>query len=258
MIIRDAFGEFANPRSRFALLATRDSTSKSRIRANVSCVEFALSRHSNRLERTKMKAANIGPAIVGLLFLSPPGTALAEVVDPGVRAGTPGGGMPLRGLTSDETVFFNDGLARFLEVESVTHGANNGLGPRFNSNQCFSCHSQPAAGGSSPPTNPLIALATLDGAANEVPWFITPTGPVREARFKIHPNGTPDGGVHDLFVITGRNDAAGCNIAQTSFLPAGDAVSGQGGNPNIAFRIPTPVFGAGLIESLPECMPMPP
>jgi CxxC motif-containing protein (DUF1111 family) len=85
-----------------------------------------------------------------------------------------------------------------------------------------------------------------------VPWFITPNGPVREVRFKRNPNGTNDGGVHDLFVITGRSDAAGCNIAQPDFLPAGNAVTGMGGNPNIIFRIPTPVFGSGLIEAIPD------
>jgi CxxC motif-containing protein (DUF1111 family) len=173
-------------------------------------------------------------------------------VDPGVRGGASGAGSPLPGLTADETAFFKDGLARFADVEAATGGANNGLGPRFNSNQCLSCHAQPAAGGSSPARNPLIAIATLNGAKNVVPWFITQNGPVREARFKRNPNGTNDGGVHDIFVITGRKDAAGCNIAQPSFLPAGDPLSGRGGNPNVIFRIPTPVFGAGLIEAIPD------
>jgi CxxC motif-containing protein (DUF1111 family) len=85
-----------------------------------------------------------------------------------------------------------------------------------------------------------------------VPWFITQNGPVREARFKRSPDGTNDGGVHDLFVITGRSDAVGCSIAQPNFLPAGNPLSGQGGNPNVIFRIPTPVFGAGLIEAIPD------
>jgi CxxC motif-containing protein (DUF1111 family) len=84
-----------------------------------------------------------------------------------------------------------------------------------------------------------------------VPWFVVPNGPVREARFQKS-NGVADGGVHDLFVITGRADAPGCNIAQPDFLPAGNPLTGQGGNPNIIFRIPTPVFGAGLIESIPD------
>src|SRR6202162_3525335 len=173
-------------------------------------------------------------------------------VDPGVRGGAAGAGAPLSGLTADETACFRDGLARFAEIEVVTGGKNDGLGPRFNSNQCLSCHSQPAAGGSSAARNPLIGVATLDGARNVVPWFITPDGPIREARFKRNPNGTNDGGVHDLFVITGRSDAAGWDIAQPSFLPAGNPLSAQGGNPNIVFRIPTPVFGAGLIEAISE------
>src|SRR5712692_8419899 len=135
-------------------------------------------------------------------------------VDPGVRGGAAGAGGPLNNLTADETAFFRDGLARLADVEVVTGGNNNGLGPRFNSNQCLSCHSQPAAGGSSPARNPEIAIATLSGAKNVLPWFITQNGPIREARFKRNPNGTNDGGVHNLFVITGRSDAAGCNIAQ--------------------------------------------
>jgi len=169
-----------------------------------------------------------------------------------VRGGAAGAGAPLSGLTADETAFFRDGLARFAEIEVVTGGSNNGLGPRFNSNQCLSCHSQPAAGGSSSARNPAIAIATLNGAKNAVPWFIAPNGPVREVRFKRNPDGTNDGEVHAIFVITGRSDAVSCNIAQPSFLPAGNTLSGQGGNPNIIFRIPTPVFGAGLIEAIPD------
>jgi len=173
-------------------------------------------------------------------------------VDPGVRGGPAGAGAPLQGLTADETAFFQDGQARFADVEVVTKGSNNGLGPRFNSNQCLSCHSQPDAGGSSPAQNPLIAVATLNGAKNTVPWFITQNGPIREARFKRSANGASDGEVHNLFVITGRTDAPGCNIVQPDFLPAGDPLTGQGGNSNIIFRIPTPLFGAGLIEAIPD------
>src|SRR5437667_9086384 len=180
------------------------------------------------------------------------GQAARGPVEPGVRGGAPGAGTALEGLTADETAFFQNGLAKFLEIESVTGGDNDGLGPRFNSNQCLSCHSQPSVGGSSPATNPLIRIATLDGARNVVPWFITQNGPIREARFKRNPNGTNDGGVHNLFVITGRKDAAGCNIAQPNFRPAGNPLTGKGGNPNIVFRIPTPVFGAGLIEAIPD------
>jgi CxxC motif-containing protein (DUF1111 family) len=183
------------------------------------------------------------------------GCALSQTkstpVDPGVRGGPPGAGGPLNGLTADETVFFQDGQGRFAEINVVRGGSNNGLGPRFNSNQCFSCHAQPSIGGTSPAKNPLPDVAHLAGAKNTVPWFITDNGPIREARFKKS-NGASDGNVHNLFVVTGRSDAPGCDIAQFDFLPAGNPLTGQGGNPNIIFRIPTPVFGAGLIESIPD------
>src|ERR1017187_5286662 len=179
------------------------------------------------------------------------GQTRSAPVDPGVRGGAAGAGDPLQGLSADETAFFLDGPARVAEIEVVNKGANNGLGPRFNSNQCFSCHSQPNIGGTSPAKNPLPEVAALDGAKNAVPWFIVPNGPVREARFQKS-NGNADGEVHDLFVITGRSDAPGCNIAQFDFLPAGNPLTGQGGNSNIIFRIPTPGFGAGLIEAIPD------
>ena len=167
-------------------------------------------------------------------------------IDPGVRAGAAGAGSPLPGLTADENAFFRDGLARFAEIEVVTGGNNNGLGPRFNSNQCLSCHAQPAGGGSSPARNPLIGIATLNGARNLVPWFITQNGPVREARFKRNSNGTNDGEVHDVFVITGRSDAVGCNIAQPNFLPAGNPLSALGGirTSFFAFRHPSLALGS--------------
>src|SRR5579863_4746251 len=90
-------------------------------------------------------------------------------VDPGVRGGPAGAGTPLKGLTADETAFFRDGQARFADIEVVTGSANNGLGPRFNSNQCLSCHAQPSIGGTSPAQNPLPAIGALDGATNATP-----------------------------------------------------------------------------------------
>src|SRR5256884_3413658 len=106
--------------------------------------------------------------------------------------------------------------------------------------------SQPSAAGRIPAVNPLPAVALADGATNAVPWFIVSNGPIREARF------VSDGGVNDLFVVTTRSDAAGCQIAQPSFAPAGNGFTGQGGNPNIVYRIPTPLLGAGLIEGIPD------
>jgi CxxC motif-containing protein (DUF1111 family) len=189
--------------------------------------------------------------------LQPP-HAMSQPTDPGVRRAPTDNGTPrsLTGLNQEELNFFQDGMARFNFIELVSggnaqQGTGNGLGPRFNSNQCASCHVQPNVGGSSPPVNPLLAVATADGATNVMPWFDAPNGPIREARF-VQSNGVKDGGVHNLFVVTGRTDAGACNITQPNFLPAGNPLTGQGGNRNIVFRIPTPIFGAGLIEAIPD------
>jgi CxxC motif-containing protein (DUF1111 family) len=164
-----------------------------------------------------------------------------HTLDPGPRPGAPGAGGPLFGLSTNEVNFFNAAQNVFNEVDEV----NVGLGPRFNMDGCGGCHAFPAAGGSSPPTNPQVAVATKAGAKNTVPSFITANGPVREVRFVRNPDGTPDGGVHDLFVITGRTDAPGCNIQQPNFAAAVAAN-------NAIFRIPTPTFGLGLVEAVPD------
>ncbi len=156
--------------------------------------------------------------------------------DPGPRSGAAGVGSPLAGLSAGQLAAFIDGQNRFQEVDAVT----NGLGPRFNSNSCSSCHFQPAVGGSSPRNNPQVAFANW---RNQLPSFIQANGPVREARFIKNSDGTPDGGVHGLFVIAGRPDAPqGCTVSQEDFSNAS----------NISMRIPTPAFGLGLIEAIPD------
>src|SRR5262249_4203241 len=74
-------------------------------------------------------------------------------------------------------------------------------------------------------------------------------GPVREARFIVQDPtrlASPlDGGVHGLYTIKGRSDAAGCTLAQPNF-------SFQLANANVTFRIPTPTFGLGLVENTPD------
>jgi CxxC motif-containing protein (DUF1111 family) len=158
--------------------------------------------------------------------------------DPGVRGGAAGAGQPLPKLSPQELEYFNAGLADFVEAEE----ADEGMGPRMNLDSCGGCHSQPAMGGSSPAINPQIAFA---GTNDKVPSFLQIDGPVREARFVRNADGTPDGGVHALFTITGRPGADGCSIAQPDFATAM-------ANRNVIFRIPTPVFGAGLIEMIPD------
>jgi CxxC motif-containing protein (DUF1111 family) len=157
----------------------------------------------------------------------------------GPRQGPPLSGNPLPGLSAQESQAFNAAATVFSEVEGVA----NGLGPRFNLNSCAGCHAYPVAGGASPLVNPQIAVAVQNGAQNQLPPFIQANGPVRVVRFRQNPDGSPDGGVHDLFTIAGRSDApAACSIAQPDFSNAG----------NIVFRIPTLTFGLGLIEAITD------
>ena len=211
-------------------------------------------------------------ALLAVVLFS--GTAFAQT-DPGVRTGAINGQtgatttnpLPLTSVTAESPQgileFFQNGLNRFQEVEVVSGGANNGLGPRFNFNQCSGCHSQPSIGGSGPsaniypdvgpnPESQVITQGIANGRDNTLPSFITATGPTREARFPFffNANGSvntnsPNGGVEDLFTVSGRSDAGSCNIPQPSFATA------QQEN-DIIFRIPTPTFGAGLVENIDD------
>src|SRR5213593_88733 len=185
--------------------------------------------------------------VVSVLLVAVGASAQFFARDPGVRPGPAGAGRMLDGLTGLQPDLFDVGSDEFQEADGLAEG----LGPRFNLDSCVGCHSQPAVGGTSPAVNPQVAVATAFGARNTVPPFITNDGPVREARFKRKADGTPDGGVHGLFVISGRNegtpdaDASGCTIRQPNF-------ERQLANDNVIFRIPTPMFGAGLIEQIPD------
>jgi CxxC motif-containing protein (DUF1111 family) len=207
--------------------------------------------HSERTQTTPRSTASPALAVTTILALTLAinTQAAAQATDPGVRGGTASAGSAIAGLTPNQQAFFSAGLAQFAELQSVTGTVPNtsgGLGPRFNGEGCGQCHSQPAIGGTSPALNPQFATAEDQGATNEIPFFVTSTGPVREARFPFMPDlKTPDGSVHDLFTITGRSDAVGCKIAQPDFRQAAQ-------NGNLVFRIPTPLFGDGLIEVIHE------
>jgi CxxC motif-containing protein (DUF1111 family) len=198
---------------------------------------------------------------VAVLFTA---TAFAQT-DPGVRSTTGvNAGQPFASVSANanDLAFFQTGLAQFNEHQTVT-GDNPGLGPRFNTDGCGTCHSQPAPGGSSPsasvypnvgpnPESQVIANGVVNGSTNTIPSFITANGPVREVRFPFFFNsdGTantnaPNGGVEDLFTVSGRSDAGSCSLHQPSFNAAIAAN-------NIIFRIPTPVFGAGLMANIDD------
>src|SRR5579864_2744885 len=99
--------------------------------------------------------------------------------DPGVQAANRGTGAALPSVLANDNpgilAFFQDGQARFQAVESVSNSptGNNGLGPRFNSNSCVSCHAQPAAGGSGPAANPQFKFTSTGVAPRDTtPFFI--------------------------------------------------------------------------------------
>jgi Di-haem oxidoreductase, putative peroxidase len=157
---------------------------------------------------------------------------------------------------------------------------SNGLGARHNSDQCLACHAQPTLGGSAaflvpnpkqvalrqqpprPPENPQFDLIPHRfGKQNIVPIFEEQFGPAREVRFiyKVDPttgtfltdpsgNKIPDGGVHQLWTVRGiRGDPTipQCALTQPNFAK-------QLQQNNLAFRIPTPMLGLGLVDSIQD------
>ena len=186
------------------------------------------------------------PIRISLAMLAFAAAGFAQT-DPGVRGGAAGAGGKIDGLTEDQIKFFNAGQDQFQQIASVDGSIPNtdqGLGPRFNLNSCAGCHKFPAVGGSSPAHNPQVDIGPSPQVAVLVGLgLISPNGPVREIRF----NKPDDGGVHDLFTIVGLPGTPG--TCSATLLPQPNFA---GNLANIIFRIPTPVFGAGLIEAIPD------
>ena len=168
----------------------------------------------------------------------------STATDPGPRPLPATSGSFLGSLSTNEKQIEPSITTEFNRVHDVivTSPVDGGLGPRFNSNSCVSCHAYPAPGGSSPPSNPLFSIYNLNGATNSMPFFITSSGPILEARFINQPGTTiPDGSVHQLFTVTGRTDAKGCSISQPDFSTAAS-------QNNLVLRQVIPTYGDGLIE----------
>src|SRR6202044_3180060 len=95
-------------------------------------------------ERRMKKLLAIASVLLFSMALAFPGAALSQS-DPGVRGGpingqpgaTQGSPLPLASANANSPSgileFFDNGLGRFQEVEVVSGGVNNGLGPRLNS-----------------------------------------------------------------------------------------------------------------------------
>lgn len=169
--------------------------------------------------------------------------------------------------TCDECADVTDGspvtgLGELDPMFPQFHTNSNGLGARHNSDQCFSCHAQPTLGGSGGYLVPNPADKTPHraenpqfnliphryGRQNVVPSFEKKFGPIREVRFKRKPDGTPDGGVHQLWTVRGStNDQTipNCALTQPDFEKEYKAG-------NLAFRIPLQMTGLGLLESIQD------
>ena len=121
-------------------------------------------------------------------------------------------GDPLPGITPIEFEEFRLGLDDFLEVET----ADEGLGPAFNGTSCAVCHNVPAVGGA--------------GTIAEIRAGRTNSRGEFEA---LHPSGET---LFHLFSVPGH--------ACQPQIPAEATI--------IARRVPIPLFGAGLVEAIPD------
>ena len=123
----------------------------------------------------------------------------------------------------------------------------------MNLDGCGGCHSQPAIGGTSPAVNPQVAFANKDGASNR--------HSVVHHRRRAGARGA----------LRAATRTARPTAACTRCSPSPDAPTAPSGctlraaglrarrwrDRNVIFRIPTPVFGAGLIERSPTARSSP-
>jgi CxxC motif-containing protein (DUF1111 family) len=121
-------------------------------------------------------------------------------------------GDALPGVTPVEFQEFRLGLDDFLEVET----SDEGLGPAFNATSCAVCHSVPAVGGTS-------AIAEVRAGRRGPSGEFIPLDPSGESLFH-------------LFSVPGH--------ACQPVIPADATI--------IVRRVPIPVFGAGLVEAIPD------
>lgn len=121
-------------------------------------------------------------------------------------------GAPLRGITPLEFAEFRLGLDDFTEVET----AEEGLGPAFNGTSCAVCHSVPAIGGGGVILEVRAGYRDRDGRA----YGLNDAGDTL-----IHMLSTPSHSCQPL-------------------IPDDVTV--------IARRAPIPLFGAGLVEAIPD------
>lgn len=127
---------------------------------------------------------------------------------------------PLPGITKAEKALFDEGLADFLAIEAP----EDGLGPVFNGVACAECHRAGGLGGAA--TNLRVALVTRIGGISKGVYSDLPElgGPVLQAR--------------SLREFLGTYPIPGERVPREAQF--------------VSRRQTTPLFGAGLIEAIPD------
>ena len=129
-------------------------------------------------------------------------------------------GEPLRGLSGTDQVAFNNGFNSFLTKEDKA----DGLGPVFNGESCAQCHLKGAPGGAGNDLT-LTRVTRIGGIRNGVySDLVDLGGPVLQARSLKEFDST--------YPIPGE------------VVPPGTQF--------VSHRITTPLFGAGLVEAIPD------
>ena len=146
----------------------------------------------------------------------PSGLLIAALVGSGViltaQLRGPAPGEPLPGVTPAEFEEFRLGLDDFLEVETTEEG----LGPAFNGTSCAACHNVPAIGGA---------------------------GTIAEVR----------AGRRDANGRFQTLDATGETLFHLFSIPTHGCQALVPPEANVfARRVPIPLFGAGLVEAIPD------
>jgi CxxC motif-containing protein (DUF1111 family) len=121
-------------------------------------------------------------------------------------------GDPLPGINAGEFEEFRLGLEDFTEVET----AEDGLGPAFNGSSCAVCHSVPAIGGAG-------VVAEVRAARRDERGEFVELAPTSDSLFQIFSIPT--------------------HTCQPIIPPEANVISR---------RVPIPLFGAGLVEAIPD------
>jgi CxxC motif-containing protein (DUF1111 family) len=143
----------------------------------------------------------------------------------------PQSGEPLPKLSPEMLTAFNEGRRRFITAETPA----TGLGPVFNDRSCLSCHSDPVPGGTGLNQDTFVKRFGRPGLQ-------------ASDRFGLQ---TPSMQFNALISLGGptiqrksvAEDLSGCQL-QGETVPGEATVVGP--------RQPTPLFGLGLIQAIPD------